>query len=139
MKKLFLATLLCGVSVLATAQPITMSYSRQAVINNGINNYLDLVQCQEITEDKIMLLSRINMQNQICMYESYAKLTKKFMTEPPEQYISPKSIVITLNQKEITEKEKEYLENTSNQCQSLALKMRKNIKDMYSVDNLVCK
>lgn len=142
MKKILLAGILYSASVIAIAQPLVIGYSKNPFINNGFyngNNLSALVQCQEMNEAQINMLSRVNMENQVCLYETYAKLAEKYITHPPEQYVPPKSIVITLNKQEMSDIQKEQLQQTSNMCQSLATKMREKLKSMYSVDNLVCK
>lgn len=142
MKKILLASMLCAINMLATAQPVTLSYSRSAIINNnliGNNNLSSLVGCQEMSEAQMNILSKINMQNQICKYESYSKITEKWITNPPQQYVPPRSVVITLNKQEMSEEEKQRLQQTSQFCQNLANKMRVRLKEMYSVDNLECK
>lgn len=143
MKKIILASVLCAVNMLAIAQPITFGYSRSMVItnnfNNGFNNLSSLVGCPDINEAQTNMLSRINLQNKICLYESYSKLTEKWVNNGPDQYIPPRSVVITLNKQEVSDEEKERLKKTSQVCQDISTKLREKLKDMYSVDNLVCK
>lgn len=143
MKKILLSALLCIVNVTVNAQTIAVGNPRAILMNNGFyngfNNYSALAQCQQMNEAQINMLSRVNMENQICVYETYAKLAEKYITNPPEQYIPPKSIVITLNKQEYSEQQKKQLQQTSNMCQNLAMQMREKLKLMYSVDNLICK
>lgn len=137
MKKILIATLLVGFASLAMADNTGFSFT--TINNTNNNNAKNLAQCKEIDDAKLNIMSQINMQKQICLYENYAKLTERWTTNPPEVYVPPRSIVLNMNQKEMSPEIKEKLNQTSEQCQDLGGKMRTKLKEMYGVDNFTCR
>lgn len=137
MKKILITTLIFGLSSLAIADNSVISFKTINNTNNG--NAKNLAQCREIDENKLNIMSQINMQKEICLFENYAKLTERWTTNPPETYVPPRSIVLNINKKEVSPEIKEKLNQTSQQCQDLGAKMREKLKEMYGVDKFVCK
>lgn len=133
MKKILIMVLLSTISSLTMAQNIAIG------ITTSSNNVNNLAQCKEIDEVKMNMLSQINMQKEICLYENYAKLTEKWSTSPPEPYIQPNSFIININKKEMPQEMKEKLLETGQKCQELGVKMRAKLKDTYGIENFQCK
>jgi hypothetical protein len=133
MKKILIMVLLSGISSITMAQNISIGISSS---NNNVNN---LAQCKEIDDAKLNMLSQVNMQKEICLYENYAKLTDKWTTSPPEPYRQPNSIIISMNKKEMSQEMKDKLIKIGQQCQELGVKMRAKLKETYGVENFQCK
>lgn len=134
MKKLLLSCVLGAMTSLAVAGPIGIGYS-----TSNTTNVNQLAQCKEMNDTQINMLSQVNMQKEICLYENYARLTERWTTQPPEPYIPPNSIVININKKEVSPEMKDKLLQTSKQCQDAGIKMRAKLKEMYGVDNFICR
>lgn len=134
MKKIVLSCVLSAVTSISIAMPIGIGFS-----TNNNSNVNQLAQCKEMTDAQINMLSQVNMQKEICLYENYARLTQRWTKEPPQPYVPPNSIIINMNKKEVSPEMKEKLLQTSQQCEDLAMKMRAKLKEMYGVDNFVCK
>lgn len=134
MKKLLLSCVLGAITSLAMAGSIGIGYS-----TNNTTNVNQLAQCKEMNDTQINMLSQVNMQKEICLYENYARLTERWTTQPPEPYIPPNSIVININKKEVSPEMKDKLLQTSKQCQDAGTKMRAKLKEMYGVDNFICR
>lgn len=134
MKKLLLSCVLGAITSLALADPIGIGYT-----TSNTSNVNQLAQCKEMSEAQLNMLSQVNMQKEICLYENYAKLTDKWTTQPPEPYLPPNSIIINIHKQEVSPEMKAKLTQTSQQCQDLAVKMRAKLKEMYGVDNFICR
>lgn len=134
MKKIVLSCILSAVTSISIAMPIGIGFS-----TNNNSNVNQLAQCKEMTDTQINMLSQVNMQKEICLYENYARLTQRWTKEPPQPYVPPNSIIINMNKKEVSPEMKGKLLQTSQQCEDLAVKMRAKLKEMYGVDNFVCK
>lgn len=133
MKNLIKSLILTSISSMALAGPIGIGFSTN---NTNVNN---IAQCKEMDESKVNMLSQINMQKEICIYENYAKITSKWTENPPEPYTPPNSIIINLNKKEVSPEMKEKLKKTGEQCMDVAAKMREKLKQMYGVENYSCR
>ena len=133
MKNLIKSLILTSISSMALAGPVGIGFSTN---NTNVNN---IAQCKEMDESKVNMLSQINMQKEICIYENYAKITSKWTETPPEPYTPPNSIIINMSKKEVSPEMKEKLTQTSQQCLDLANKMREKLKQMYGVENYTCR
>ena len=136
MKKLLLTGIFSCVTTLAIAGNVGVGFSTTA---NNVTNVNQLAQCNQMDEAKLNMLSQINMQKQICLYENYAQLTQRWTTTPPEPYLPPNTIILNVRKQEVSPEMKEKLSQTSQQCQSVGAKMRIKLKEMYGVENFVCK
>lgn len=134
MKKILITTILVSMTSIAIAG----NYGIAIYTNTLNNNVTNLTQCKEMEETKIDMLSQMNMQNQICVYENYGKLTEKWITQPPQEYVPIKTIVINMNNTELSQEMKNKLKETSSQCQDMGLKMRAKLKEKYGVENFNC-
>ncbi len=133
MKNLIKSLILTSISSMALAGPVGIGFSTN---NTNVNN---IAQCKEMDESKVNMLSQINMQKEICIYENYAKITSKWTETPPEPYTPPNSIVININKKEVSPEMKEKLQKTGEQCMDVAAKMREKLKQIYGVENYTCR
>lgn len=136
MKKLLLTCVLSGITTFAMAGNVGVGFS---TTNNNVTNVNQLAQCKQMDETKINMLSQINMQREICLYENYARLTERWTTAPPEPYLPPNSIILNIRKQEVSPEMKDKLMQTSQQCQDVGAKMRIKLKEMYGVENFVCK
>lgn len=135
MKKILLTYVLSGMTTMAMAG-VGVGFS---TTTNNVTNVNQLAQCNQMDEAKLNMLSQINMQKQICLYENYAQLTQRWTTTPPEPYLPPNTIILNVRKQEVSPEMKEKLSQTSQQCQSVATNMRAKLKEMYGVDNFSCR
>ena len=95
-------------------------------------------QCHKIDDNKLNMMSQLEIERQICIYDNYAKLNEKWSSSPPQNVVPANSIVININQPATSEQLKEAFTNASNQCKELATNMKNNLKTMYGIETYKC-